>query len=348
MKRTAVILFALSGAGLSAAETRLAPVAQIALATPTPAPVVAVPAAYTLTLKAQAVSAGDEVLLSEVAELAKSEKNPPAWMQTPVSRAAAPGQMRSVYAQEITAALRRGGLTETVEIIGANESHVTALAQTIAPQEVDAAIRDAVAKAFSNDADLEAAAEIISQQPLGSVRPGPFDLSVDIPETGLRPTTQSLRLRVSQNGRRATDAAISVRIRVTGTVSVAVDRIAAGAVLSDNDIKSVRRELSIADLALRGDSSDIIGMRVKQGISASQIVHHKLLAAPLVVKRGDSVSVTVRRGELELHVNGEARTDAAMNEMVRVFIPDSNAEIIGRASGPRDVVLDEPRMRAGR
>lgn len=345
MKHAAILLSFLSAGGVFASETALAQVGKAAAA-PAVAPVAPAPT-ISLTLKAQAVSSGDEILLSEVVDASKAGLAP-AVLNASVSRAAAANQMRIIYPAEIQNALRRAGVNETVEVTGSNDCRVTALSQAIPAPDVDAAIVEAVRKFYSGDSDLEVSAEVLSQQAFTPIRPGPIEISVDVPDAGLRPTTQSLRVRISQNGRRVAEAAASVRVRVNGTITVATERLPANAVITEADIKTVRKDLSANDLTLRSDANDLIGLRVKQAISSGGVVHRKLLAAPLVIKRGDAVAVTVRRGGLELHSSGEARNDAALNEAVRVFIPDSNAEVAGRAAGPREVALDEPVSRGSR
>lgn len=340
MKHAAILLSFLSAGGVFASETALAHAAKTTTAPVAPpvAPVVAPAPAFSLVLKPQASSTGDEILLSEIVEAPAG--GAPAWLNTPVTRAGAAGQTRIVYTSEITNALRRAGIADTVEIAGSNDCRVTALSQAIPAADVDAAIVDSVRKFYSADSDLEVTADVLSQQPFTPIRPGPIEVSVDIPEAGLRPTTQSLRVRIMQNGRRVAEAAASVRIKVNGSIAVAAERLPVNTVITESDIKTVRKDLSASDLLLRGDANDLIGLRVKQMISAGGVVHRKLLAAPLVIKRGDPVAVVVRRGGLELHSTGEARGDAALNESVRIFIPDSNAEVVGRAAGPREVALD--------
>jgi len=343
MKHAAILLSFLSAGGVFASETALAHAGKAA-ATPKVvplAPVVAPAPAFTLTLKPQAVSSGDEILLSDVIET-QATGAAPTWVNTPVMRAATASQTRIIYTADIQNALRRAGVNETVEIAGSNDCRVTALSQAIPAPDVDAAVVDAVRKFYSADSDLEITAEVLSQQAFTPIRPGAIEINVDIPEAGLRPTTQSLRVRIMQNGRRVAEAAASVRVRVNGSITVAAERLAAGTVIADADLKTVRRDLSANDLTLRSEASDLIGLRVKQAISGGGVVHRKLLAAPLVIKRGDPVAVIVRRGGLELHSSGEARNDAALNESVRIFIPDSNAEVVGRAAGPREVALDTP------
>jgi flagella basal body P-ring formation protein FlgA len=333
------------GAGASEKTVALAPVAPVrAAANDASAPVLkdAVKESLKLTLKAQSSSAGDEVLLSEVIDASAIQGEAPAWLNTPVCKAAVAGGTRSVYQQEILNALRRQGVSEAISFTGANETKVTAQSQAIQMQDVMDLVRDSVRAAFEQDSDLETQVEFTNAQQLNPVRPGHTELSVEVPEAGLRPGVQMVRVRVSQSGRRVAETPVSIRVRVTGTVTVAAERIPANAVLEETSIKTLRKELTANEMNLRGELSELIGLRAKQSISAGQILQRRMLAQPLVIKRGDAVSVIVRRGALELTAMGEARADAALNESVRVLLQDNGAEVIGRASGSREVCLDQP------
>jgi len=71
-----------------------------------------------------------------------------------------------------------------------------------------------------------------------------------------------------------------------------------------------------------------------------------LFVMPQVIKRGDMVTIFVRRGSLELATRGEARSDANLNERVRVLVLDNDAEVNARASGPREATIDDPNPKA--
>jgi flagellar basal body P-ring formation protein FlgA len=351
MKRAAIFLFLTSGAVALAGDVATnSP--RLATQAPSPAPVAAQtpnPDALQLSLKPVAVSEGDEILLEDLVELSAAQMDAkPLWLKYAVCHAASPGQVRTVLPQEIRSALRRNGVETQIEFSGATETRVTAQAQAISPEDITVALQDAVRVAYEHDSDLETSVEVVSLQPLNPLRPGPVDISVDLPNNGIRPGSVSLRVAFSQNNRRIADTSVAVRVKVIGTLTVAGDRIPGGTVLSDGDLRTLRRELSSSELEQRCDAHELIGLRAKQTLSAGRPVTKRMVAEPLLVKRGDAVSIVVRRGALELSTRGEARSDAALHDTVRVFVPQSEAEIMARVTGPREVSMDDPRTNASR
>ncbi|MGD0088962.1 MAG: flagellar basal body P-ring formation chaperone FlgA, partial [Planctomycetota bacterium] len=174
------------------------------------------------------------------------------------------------------------------------------------------------------------------------VRPGPVELGADLAEAELRVGVQSVRVRVMQNGRRAAEAMARVKVRVTGTLTVAAERLSAGDVLTESGYRTIRREFTANDLRARCDPRKLVGMVAKRNIAPDEPLTKALFALPQVIKRGEAVTVLVKRGALELTTQGEARNDAALDDPVRVFLVDSHSEIVARASGARQATLDDP------
>jgi flagellar basal body P-ring formation protein FlgA len=302
-----------------------------------------------VTLRADAVSAGEQILLSEIAAL-------PGWpaeqlargQQVAIGRAALPAQTRTLTAQEIANALKRAGFTEKIEVNGEPSVAVTAASQTITGERLTEIAANAVRAYFAQDADLEA--EVIVSSTPGDVllRPGPVSLDAELPDSGPRPGTLSVRVRVSQNGRRIAEPVAGVLVHVTGSLPVASERLLAGEILGEAGVKLVRRELSAGELASRCTPARLVGMRAKKIIAADEPLTRGLFAAPQVIHRGEAITIVVKRGDLELAARGEARNDAALDEPVRVLVQDSSAEVIARASGAREATLDDPNDRAAR
>jgi flagella basal body P-ring formation protein FlgA len=297
-----------------------------------------------LTLRADAVSRGDQITLSEAAEIACASAELAARAQSVVvGRAAPAGQTRTVTAADVLAALRRAGLTGPAETRGTQETKVAALAQMVDGKQMADAVTAAIRAEIEQDRDLEVETEITSVPNNVALRPGDVKLDSELP-AALHPGAQSLRVRILQDSRVTGEACVGVRIQITGSVQVAAERLAAGDILCEADIKSVRRELTSVELRERCDAAKLVNLRAKSAITPGQVLSRSLFAAPHVIKRGDAVTLRLQRGTLELAARTEARTDAAADESVRLRL-DNGAEVIARAVGPREASMDESHRR---
>jgi flagella basal body P-ring formation protein FlgA len=219
---------------------------------------------------------------------------------------------------------------------------VTAAAQSIGGHELAEAAGLTIKKEFEKDPDFEVQTDAGNLPPDMIVRPGPYELQCDLPDGGVHPGYQTLRVHIIQNGKRVAESSCSMTARVTCTVAVATERIAGGEILEAGSFKSIRREVSAAELKERCNAEKLCGLRAKQSIGADQLLTKSQFALPLVIRRGESVRILVRRGTLELTAVGQARNDASVDEPVRVFVNDSGAEIVARTSGLREACLDDP------
>ena len=295
-----------------------------------------------LEMRAEATSAGDEVLLKDVCTVRGADAAEVRLLeQLGVSRAAIPGETRTVTRLDLETALERQFPALSARMSGAPWCRVKAQAQTISTEQITAEATRRVRELAARDSDLEVEPEVLTRPAAVLLRPGEFKFEAEPSDVDLRPGTHTVRLRLmSPDGRCLAEPAVSLRLRITGTVVYAAEHLSVGDVLQDSDLRPVRKELTVAEYQNRGDALKWNGMRVRRPIPAGDLVTRAALASPTLVKRGEPVTVYIRRGALELSARGEARADAARDEPVRILISDGGAEVVARACGVREVSLD--------
>lgn len=109
----------------------------------------------------------------------------------------------------------------------------------------------------------------------------------------------------------------SVRAAVSAMVVVATRDVPANQPLAQDDVSIERRRLT--DLA--GAVSlpeDAVGQSSNRTLRSGQPLNARWLAAPLLVRRGDSVTITARHGGIEVQAAGEALEPGRLRQVVRV------------------------------
>ena len=129
---------------------------------------------------------------------------------------------------------------------------------------------------------------------------------------------------------------------VTNTVSVPV---LASAISRDTVIKAsdiVHKVIFAKDLnddtALK--DTDLIGKAARGLIKPNEAVSMNLLVAPKMIKRGDSVTISLTAGSISLTAKGKALADARMGEMVQVQNSSSDKIVQARVTGPQQAVIE--------
>jgi flagella basal body P-ring formation protein FlgA len=62
----------------------------------------------------------------------------------------------------------------------------------------------------------------------------------------------------------------------------------------------------------------VVGLSGKRMLRAGEVLRMALLAAPMVVKRGDAVTIVARSEQIEVSMAGEALDSGARGALVRV------------------------------
>lgn len=120
-----------------------------------------------------------------------------------------------------------------------------------------------------------------------------------------------------------------VRSRVTAQVVVAAAEVPVGRPIVRDDLALEARDVSATPDAV-GDPEQAIGLTVKRTLRAGQLLSKKVLLTPLMVTRGQRVTIAARNGNIEVNVAGEALEDGREHEVVRVRNASSGKVIRAR------------------
>lgn len=117
-------------------------------------------------------------------------------------------------------------------------------------------------------------------------------------------------------------------------VPVPVRPVPAGTVLTEADLRVAEVHAARVGPLTVFDPSEVIGMETRQALSPGRAVMRHAVAPPVVVERGDLVTLTFERGGLSLSVNARAMGPAPAGGSVRVVNLSSNALVNAVATAP--------------
>ena len=126
-----------------------------------------------------------------------------------------------------------------------------------------------------------------------------------------------------------------VRAKVSARIVLAASEIGAGKVIGDEDVLLERHDISTLGDSV-SDPQDVVGMSAKRTIRVGEVLRTGSLAAPILVKRGDSVNIVATRDQVTVTMAGEAMDAGAKGSQVRVRNTSGNI-VRARVTGPGTV-----------
>lgn len=108
-----------------------------------------------------------------------------------------------------------------------------------------------------------------------------------------------------------------VRGTLSAEVVVAAANVPAGRPLAAAELTLDRRELgAVADPV--GAIDEVVGQASLRPLRPGQVLQKRMLASPVLVKRGDAVVIEARSGPVQVSASGEALEPGRQGDVVRV------------------------------
>lgn len=133
---------------------------------------------------------------------------------------------------------------------------------------------------------------------------------------------------------------ISADVTLPPAVAVTTHPLARGAIVRAADVE-LRRDVDVpADGDVFHRLEDVIGQEVNQTIAGGVVVGRDVVRSPILVRRGDAVSVYARSSGLQVRTTGRATEEGGLGDLIAVETLQKNRQsFFARVSGPQEVEI---------
>lgn len=111
---------------------------------------------------------------------------------------------------------------------------------------------------------------------------------------------------------------LPVEVIVTDTVMVANRTLPRGHVLTADDLVVEQRDVSRLLSGYISNAKGVVGQRLKAQLIAGRILTPAMLQVDIAVKRGQTVTLTIASGGINIQMSGKALMDGAIDQRIRV------------------------------
>jgi flagella basal body P-ring formation protein FlgA len=120
-------------------------------------------------------------------------------------------------------------------------------------------------------------------------------------------------------------------------VVAAVRSLPRGAILRAGDLTMVNGNSGDGGNGSFASIEEVVGKQATKVIAEGKILTPDALQSPLMVRRGDVVTVYARTAGIRIHTTARAKDDGAMGDLVSVESMTDRKQFTARVSGPREM-----------
>ena len=111
---------------------------------------------------------------------------------------------------------------------------------------------------------------------------------------------------------------IPVDLVVTKRVLMPRQSVSRGHILSEHDLVAVERDVSRLRRGYFTDIKRLVGQKARQSLVAGQIITPSMIEADTLIRRGQTVTLSVANDRLNIRMAGKALSDGALHQRIRV------------------------------
>ncbi|MBI3464531.1 MAG: flagellar basal body P-ring formation protein FlgA, partial [Planctomycetes bacterium] len=301
--------------------------------------------------------AGGVVRLGDVAEIiAADPQEAAALAQIELFPAPPPGEKRFVRAQQIQDQLllsqinlahhRLSGASHMV-LYGAAPAQAAAIEgpRTVSTGELNRAVdvvRRAIVRHLKHQPGPEQAWTVtptIDQSQARSILTAKGEVTASGGSAPWVGTQQFALVCQTPNG--TAEFPVSAEVSLPPAVVVAVRTVPRGAIVQPSDVELRPGASSITPGAI-GSVAEAVGLEATRVLFAGQVLDSQAIRRPVLVHRGEVVTLYARAAGVQVRTTGRARDDGSLGTLVEVESLLDKSIVFARVSGPQEVEVYAP------
>lgn len=166
---------------------------------------------------------------------------------------------------------------------------------------------------------------------------GELQVESEPPPNGRYLGRVSFLMTIKVDGRTVRRIRMCAKVEVYRPVLCVAQALKRAHVLTGKDLILVKRPLS----KLRGEAvsemDKVLGQALKRSVQAGQVITSNLLTPPVLVRRGDRVTIVAESPSLVISVPGEVRQNGSQGDLIRVKNLMSKREVVARVLNAKTV-----------
>ncbi len=289
-----------------------------------------------VSVREESVVVGERIALGDIADITGTQKAAAALAAIELGRAPSPGLERRLKREKILSLIAaRGFSRREVAVDSPDEARVIRASQNVSREAIEKALVDHLMQATG-----AAAGEVVIKvlgYPKIALPLGALELRVE--RSGWLPAAERAFIPVTffVDGKKSRAAMVEALVEVWGRVAVARKLIRPGEPINNDDFSVEARRLASLPRDAVSDPDLLEGKIARRAIEAGRVIRTSAIESPVLVKRGDTVTVIAEGEKFELRAKAKAKGTGKYGDYLRLIVPESGVEIYGRVTGEKEV-----------
>ena len=139
---------------------------------------------------------------------------------------------------------------------------------------------------------------------------------------------------VSCRGDKSWTIYLSAKVSVMQQVLVASRALTRGSIITKQDFQSQTRDINRLHAGFLQNPADVQGKTLKRSLRKGKVFTPRLIAAPLMVKKGNHITILTDTSGINVRMAGKALSNGAMGDRVRVQNMSSKRQLEAIVAAP--------------
>ncbi len=155
---------------------------------------------------------------------------------------------------------------------------------------------------------------------------------------GMKPWTGAQEFAIlcpTNNG--VANLSVKTKITLPPAVVIAVRGMSKGSLIRANDVQLQRLTTKTAATGTFSRIEDVIGQEMTKSVAEGQTLDSQYIRKPLLVKKGEVVSVYVRTSGVQIRTTGRSQNEGAAGDVINVESLTDRKAFLARVTAPQEV-----------